>query len=143
MRRRALLSAAIGAAAAPLAAGCLATSDAKYDLMVRDWQELEHRSFPLHPDTGDSIRVEFQPTQTHGAEIEVYKPSILESSSPLFEAGPYRSSGPLDGGDADTDFPTVEYEVEESGKHSVVVHPCCRPGSGIARAWVRIYLDRA
>lgn len=143
MRRRALLSAAVGAAVAPLAAGCLATSDAEYDLMVRSWQTLETRSFAFQSDPGDVIRIEFQETQSHGASIEIYRPSIFESRQAVFEAGPFSAVdvGPGGGDGGGPTFPTVEYEVEEAGKHSVVVHPCCRAGPGISRAWVRIYLD--
>ena len=122
MRRRALLSAASGIAAASLA-GCVATSSAEYDLTVRDWQEPDQRTFPVHPDSGATIRVELQDTQSHGAIIEIYRPDFWDGERV------FRGNPPL------------EYTVEETGKHTVFVEPTGAPGGGTSYAWVRIYVE--
>lgn len=101
--------------------------------MVRSWQSIEDRTFPVHPDAGDTIRIEFQQTQSDGASVDIYRPSPLESANPLARIGP--------SSDDRTPTSPIEFDVEEGGKHSVLVHPCCAIGSGTFRAWVRIYVE--
>lgn len=131
MRRRALLTAISGITAASLA-GCVSTTEAKYDRTVRDWQDSDDRSFAVHPEAGDTIRIELQETQSTGASFEIYKPDMWDGvrvyKTPFLS--PHRGN-----------LEPVEYEVKEGGKHSVVVHPCCAPGGGIGFAWVRIYVE--
>lgn len=131
MRRRALLTAISGITAASLA-GCVSTTKAKYDRTVRDWQEVEDRSFTVNPEAGDTIRIELQETQSTGASFDIYKPDMWDGIRVFESPSMSQSRGNLQ---------PIEYVVEEGGEHSVVVHPCCKPGGGISFAWVRIYVE--
>ncbi len=130
MRRRALLSAACGVTAAAVA-GCLATTSATYDLTVREWQTEEDRTFKVDAEQGETIRIEFQETQSHGAGFDIYYGPIADRERVYRVPGRSSDRGPTS---------TVEYAVEQSGTHSIVVAPCCRSGGGSAYAWIRIYV---
>ncbi len=131
MRRRALLTAISGLTAVSLA-GCVSTSKAKYERTVRDWQDVENRSFVVNPEAGQTIRIELQETQSNGASFEIYKPDMWDGTRLLQTPFMSPNRGNLE---------PVEYEVDEGGKYTVIVHPCCAPGGGISFAWVRIYVE--
>lgn len=131
MRRRALLAAASGLTVAALA-GCVGQTSAKYDLTVRNWQSFEDRTFDVEANVGQSIRIEFQATQSHGASVEIHRGDPFEGEL-VFEVGPTT--------DGRSPTSTVEYEVDSTDRYSVIIHPCCKGSGGTAYAWVRIYVE--
>lgn len=131
MRRRALLGAATGLATAALA-GCVATTDAQHSFTVRAWQDREHREVRLDLSAGDTIRIEIDDTQSHGATADIWHPTV-EDGVQVFTMGPYSE------GREPTD--TIEHTVEDDGQYTVVINPCCRSGPGMNYATVKIYVD--
>lgn len=131
VRRRALLATAVGLGLAA-ASGCVsAGTQPVVERTVRSWQAPENRWFEVEADRGQTIRITFVEAHSDGAQIEVYRPDPREGHRVL--QTPFRRNGSATA--------PVAYEVEEGGRHTVVVNPCCSGGGGVSYAWIRIYVE--